>query len=410
VGAALAAGISLAVSVSFWAAAATDLFRGFVGREVLVLVSVGAAIGVPVGAVLGWITVRELLSTRAARPWLLVPLATWAVLLGAPLVAIALAFQTTARPEGDLWTLAGLVGLLARSAGEVIAAAVMALPFGMILFGLPAWVLAAAVAALWVPAIGAVLGNAPLPVAKPAPEGSAPEAVSRSDPVGPRLLGWVAVGAILAIALALTCLRARSDVPPGMLAGALLGFLAAFAGPGLVAALGLARRRPDLILAAAIALVCLAPLSMGGATVPELVPAVVLFYVALRMPATRLHDARRAATAVVTIGLLAAPIALFTTTEIVCWDDYGAGSVVVWVVPEMPNQQSSVAPFGSGCSSGSISALGGSLAILAVAGAVGTATRSGSRKPASSRGPMPGSAAAHQPSTDADEDQPEGGA
>jgi hypothetical protein len=378
VGAALAAGISLAVSAIFWAAAATDVLRAFVGRELLVLVSMGAAIGVPVGAVLGWITVPELLSTRGGRLWLLVPLATWAVLLGAPLVAIALAFQTGARPEGDLSTLAGLVGLLARSVGEIIAASVIALLFGMILLGLPAWVLAAAVAALWVPAVGTILGNAPLPVAKPAPERSAPEAVSRSDPAGPRLLGWVAVGATLAIALALTWLRARSDVPPGMLAGGLLGFLAAFAGPGLVATLGLARRSPDLIVAAAIALVCLAPLSMGGATLPELVPAVILFYVALRMPATRLHPARRAATALATIGLLAtAPIALFATTETICWDDYGGGRIVSRVVPEMPNEQSSVAPFESGCSSGSISTLGGSLAVLAVTGAVAVAASPG---------------------------------
>lgn len=131
-------------------------------------------------------------------------------------------------------------------------------------------------------------------------------------------------------------------------------------------------------MAAAIVLVCLAPLSMGGATLPLLIPAGILLYVALRMPAPGLHAGLRFAAAFVTICLLAAaPIALFTTTEIVCWEDFGGGRIVSRVVPEMPNEQSSVAPFGSGCSSGSISALGGSLAVLAVAGAVAVAASSG---------------------------------
>lgn len=330
------------------------------------------------GAVLGWITVPGLLSARGNRLWLPVPLATWAVLLGAPLVAIALAFQTSARLDGDLSTLAGLVGLLARSVGEIVAIAVIALLFGLIMFGLPAWVLAAAVSALWVPAVDKVLGSALPPVADAVPERPEPEAVSLSDPAAPRFLGWVAVGATLAIALALTWLRARGDDPPGMLAGGLVGFLAAFAGPGLVAAVGLARRRPDLLVAAAIVLICLAPLSMGGVTLPLLIPAIILLYVARRTPASGLNPARRVATALATIGLLAtAPIALFATTETICWDDYGPGSVVVPVVPEMPNEQSSVAPFGSGCSSGAISAFGGSLAVLAVTAVVTVAAGSG---------------------------------
>jgi hypothetical protein len=379
VGAALAAGISLALSAIFWAAAATDVLRAFVGRELLVLVSIGAAIGVPVGAVLGWITVPELLSARGSRLWLPVPLATWAVLLGAPLVAIALAFQTSARPDGDLSTLAGLVGLLARSIGEIVAIAVIALLFGMIIFGLPAWVLAAAVSALWVPAVDKVLGSALPPVADAVPERREPEAVSPSDPGAPRFLSWAAVGATLAIALALTWLRARGDDPPGMLAGGLVGFLAAFSGPGLVAAIGVVRHQADLIVAAAIVLVCLAPLSMGGATLPLLIPAVILLYAARRMPASGLNAGLRVATAFVTICLLvAAPVALFTTTEVVCWEDYGGGRIDVRVVPEMPTEQNSVAPFGSGCSSGSISALGGSLAILAVAAAATIAA--GSRR------------------------------
>jgi hypothetical protein len=380
-GAALAAGISLAISIILAGLAGTDALRGLVDQSLLALVALGAALGVPIGGMLGWWHAPVAASSHGhSRPLLVARLATWAVLLGAPLVAVALAFGTNTRPDVDLSTPAGAVGLLSASIGEIAAYAVLALTFGLILFGLPAWVLAAAVSALWVSTIGAVLRDAPLPEASavPVPE---QERALRSDPAAPRVLGWISVGASLAIALALTWLRARGDEPPGMLAAGLLGFFAVFAGPGLVAAVGLVRRRPELLVAAAIVLVCLAPLSMGGATLPLLAPAVILLYVARRMPTRGQHAFKlRVATAVVTISLLAtAPLALFTTTEIVCWDDYGGGSVVVWIVPEMPNEQSSVAPFGSGCSSGSISALGGSLAVLAVIGAVIVAVGSGRR-------------------------------
>jgi hypothetical protein len=201
-----------------------------------------------------------------------------------------------------------------------------------------------------------------------------------SDPVASRSVGWIAVAATLAIAFGLALLRARSDTPPSMPAAGLVGFFAAFAGPGLVAAVGLARRRSQLLVGAAIVLICLAPLSMAGATLPLLIPAVILIYVAGRLPASGEPAGLRVATAIVTIGLLVAgPVALFTTTEIVCWEDYGGGRIDVRVVQEMPNEQSSPALLGSGCASGSISALGGSLAILAVAGAVTIAAGSGRR-------------------------------
>lgn len=167
-----------------------------------------------------------------------------------------------------------------------------------------------------------------------------------------------------------------------MSAAALLGFFAVFAGPGLVAAVGLRRGRPDVIVAAAVVLICLAPLSMGGATFPFLIPAVILLYVAGKMPASApgVPAWLKVATAIVTICLLvAAPIALFSTTQIVCWDDFGGGNVVSRVVQVMPNEQTSVAQFGSGCSGGEISVLGGSLAILAVAGAIAVAASSGSK-------------------------------
>jgi hypothetical protein len=199
------------------------------------------------------------------------------------------------------------------------------------------------------------------------------------DPGAAGGIGPLAVAAILVIAILLTLLRAASGAPLGTPALGLLGFFAVFAGPGFVAAVGLRRGRPDVILAAAAVLICLAPLSMGGATFPLLIPAVILLYLAGKLRAPSVPGWLRAATAVVTIGLLvAAPVALFSTTQVVCWDNYGGGNVDVRVLPEMPNEVSSIAPFGSGCSGGEISGLGGSLAVLAVAGAVAVAMTSGS--------------------------------
>jgi hypothetical protein len=201
------------------------------------------------------------------------------------------------------------------------------------------------------------------------------------------MVGWLAVGVTLALALGVTLLRAQNDSPLRMPAAGLLGFFAVFAGPGLVAAAGLRRGRPDVVAAAAIVLICLAPLSMGGATFPFLIPAVILLYVAGRQPAPEVQAWLKVATAVVTICLLvAAPVALFSTTEVVCWENLGGGRIVTTVLPNMPNEVTSIAPFGSGCSGGEISVLGGSLAVLAVAGAVAVAMTSGPRRP---REPQP---------------------
>jgi hypothetical protein len=201
------------------------------------------------------------------------------------------------------------------------------------------------------------------------------------------MVGWLAVGVALALALGVTLFRAQNDSPLSMPAAGLLGFFAVFAGPGLVAAAGLRRGRPDVIVAAAVVLICLAPLSMGGATFPFLIPAVILLYVAGRLPAPGVQAWLKVATALVTICLLvAAPVALFSTTEVVCWENLGGGRIVTTVLPSMPNEVTSIAPFGSGCSGGEISVLGGSLAVLAVAGAVAVAMTSGRRRP---RQPQP---------------------
>lgn len=150
-GAALAASISLYAAVVLGAAADADVLRGFVAGEALGFVAVGAAIGVPVGALLGWVHAPAAAASRGLRRvGLIAWLATMAVLLGAGLLSVAMA-------------VGGLVDVAPDLAGVAAAAgsAVLVFVFGPMIFGIPAWVLAAVVCAVWVTLLGAVTGNEP---------------------------------------------------------------------------------------------------------------------------------------------------------------------------------------------------------------------------------------------------------
>lgn len=148
VGAALGAGISLSAAVILAGIAEADVLRGPVASEVLAFGALGAGIGVPVGALLGWIHTPAAVSSQGSgRVGLVARLATWAVLLGAAVLSIAMAI-------GDQ-----LVGgdVLSLSGGA--ASFVMLFALGLIIFGLPAWALAAALCALWVMAVAGLVGD-----------------------------------------------------------------------------------------------------------------------------------------------------------------------------------------------------------------------------------------------------------
>lgn len=148
-GAALAAGMSFAVAVAL-AGAAEALGQSGVGG-ILALCSLGAAIGVPVGAVLGWVHAPAATASQGlGRVGLVAWLATWAVLLGAALLSVLMA-------------LGGVIAAAPDLAGMVTAAswAVALFLIGLLIFGIPAWILAALVSAVWVVLVGAGAGNEP---------------------------------------------------------------------------------------------------------------------------------------------------------------------------------------------------------------------------------------------------------
>lgn len=145
-GAGLAAAISLFAAVVLAGAAEASGQSSLGG--VLGLSALGAAIGVPVGAVLGWIHMPAAVSSHGSRRLVLVArLATLAVLLGAAVLSTALAL-------GGLF----VAGADVASLGDAAASFAMLFSLGLIIFGLPAWALAAAVCASWVMLVGAA-GN-----------------------------------------------------------------------------------------------------------------------------------------------------------------------------------------------------------------------------------------------------------
>jgi hypothetical protein len=369
IGAGVAASISLILAIVFLGLSTVSPPDGLVPPEILAVLGLGSALGVPVGAMLGYAHLEAALEPATPFGRVVPRIATWAVLIGAPAVALAVAFGYESRVAFGVST-PDLLTAVATAAVAVFGVAGLALFYGLLVFGLPAWILAAIVAGLWFHAVRGVLHTtarvaAPSPAGGQAPRPASPDAAS--------VLGWVAVGGTISIAVALTALRAGADQPPGILPGGAVGFLASFGGPGIVSGIGLARHNRAVVVASGMALVCLAPLSFGGATLPLLIPATLLLYAAARMKPSSARNSGATWTAVLALALLiGAPVALFSTTETVCWDDHG-GWIEVRVVSEMPTEPTFIAAGGSGCSSGSISALGGLLSTLAVGAAAALA-------------------------------------
>lgn len=158
------------MAAALWLLAETDALHGTIDQSLVRLAAIGAGLGVPIGGLLGCWHAPIAASSHGYLRCLLVPwLATWAVLLGASLTAVILAIGYVSGLTGDGSTLTGAGGLPTAWIGEVIAHGLMALLFGLILFGLPAWVLAAVVAALWVTAVGAIRTDSPPPANRERP-------------------------------------------------------------------------------------------------------------------------------------------------------------------------------------------------------------------------------------------------
>jgi hypothetical protein len=148
---ALAAGLSGGSAVVFGILSTVDFPGEFRSDLVLVLLSLGATVGVPVGAVVGWIHAPAALhARRSERRSLIARLAAEGVRLGVAIVFVGTAIG------GAL-----ILGDGLASVGAAIASAAVMSIMGLIIFGLPAWLLAAAVGAVWVALVSAVAGNGP---------------------------------------------------------------------------------------------------------------------------------------------------------------------------------------------------------------------------------------------------------
>jgi hypothetical protein len=110
--------------------------------------AMGTAVSAALGAVLGWIhTPAAVAMRRTDRVGLVIGLSIVSVPLGAALTSIGVALPGAFAGEGG--------AELARVIGSVA----MLYTLGLILFGIPAWVIATAVWAVWVTLIGAVVGS-----------------------------------------------------------------------------------------------------------------------------------------------------------------------------------------------------------------------------------------------------------
>jgi hypothetical protein len=111
---------------------------GLLGPGDLEVIGVGGAVGIVIGAVLGWKNAERIrrgtTSTAAGR---VLGMAAVAVPSGALLVTVVLAAMSVGSPYPN----GGVV--------ELVGSALFALMYGLLIFGLPAYALAVAVIAPW---------------------------------------------------------------------------------------------------------------------------------------------------------------------------------------------------------------------------------------------------------------------
>ena len=358
-----------------------------------------AALAAVVGGAQGWRSGPWVASLDPGLgPGAVARFALRAVLLGAAAVAVVVGVAATAqtRPPEPIGGLADTVEALGYAIAVAAGFGAMALLYGMALFGVPAWIGAMLIVALWARLVRRVVGVEPAPDAgsmpvdasgDDLPTGPPPGRADGTRPVGhprPADLGWIGGALTLAAALGLTSIRASADGASGLglTLLAIVATLVAFAGPGLVAMVGAARDRPAVLAAAGIACFPLAVLAFSGVTLVMLAPACLLLYAGMR-PLAGSPDRPVPGGLVVAIAglLIVGGVAPFLAPDTVCWDRYaepGMG-VIVRLSPDEPNGPSDVPVLGSGCDGGQTSLIGGSVAIVAVAVAVALAIHAGSR-------------------------------
>ena len=188
-----------------------------------------------------------------------------------------------------------------------------------------------------------------------------------------RTYGLAGAGGVFVIATVVVALGSRSDAefsaPEAVPRGLVLGGLVVV--PAIVAVLGVWRR--DAVLLAAAGLAALAPSCLSVATLPLILPGVLLL--AASAAAAPRGSASRWLVALLIAGLqIGALVALLSTTENRCWVAYeSAGGYVYRTVPESEGSQTMGGPgqpVAGGCDGGTLTERGVGVAGVLALGAL----------------------------------------
>lgn len=197
-----------------------------------------------------------------------------------------------------------------------------------------------------------------------------------------RTFGLAGAGGIFVVATIVFAIGARDEgfgPPEAVARGAVLGLL--FAVPAVIAATGVARRSAPLLAAAGLA--ALAPAWLSVATLPLVIPALLLLIAAGRA----MHPERRAGwlvTIAIVVLQVGALVALFSNTEQRCWLAYESPAGLVYREATEAETRGlfglAGGPVGGGCDGGALTERGVALAAVLAIGALAFAAASSRRR------------------------------
>ncbi|MCI0344081.1 MAG: hypothetical protein L0221_01375 [Chloroflexi bacterium] len=181
-----------------------------------------------------------------------------------------------------------------------------------------------------------------------------------------RTYGLAGVGGILVIPTIVFAIGARDEGygPPETVPRAfVLGLL--FAVPAVIAALGVARRSAPLLAAAGLA--ALAPAWLSVATLPLVIPALLLIVAAASAARPERRSGWLVAIAIVALQV-AALVAVFTNTEQRCWLAYESPGGLIYREASEAETHGLFGlpggPVGGGCDGGALTERGVALAAV----------------------------------------------
>lgn len=361
---------------AFMAAAVSATFLGFCVLLALAsssptgplwpfgVAAVVCAIGIPVGAVLGWVKTPLALAPEPPPMGTRLEHSLIGVVLGLGMVAGTFIFAND--PTARLGMGARLADI-AQGVGYAAAVGAMmggiGLIYGLLGLGVPALLFGVLVETIWLRLIRR-LANA-------RPEGPPSGEAAIAQPLPPfsvAVTGLAAAGLFLAFAATVPGVveLARSNDPPGILYGALLGWFLTLLAPGAIAVVALRRRSWRLLVATAPTLLVLAVVVGMPSGLVYVAAAAALG--AAGLAARDADVVGPTAGVLVALLLLAAPVTQEVSADKVCWDIYGQGmGLEMRLSPDEPNGPMEVPILSTGCIEHAYSGVGAALAAGALA-------------------------------------------